>query len=82
MVSKKCGSAASQRTQSAAHISPTRTTRTACLVWEDHYPMTKLLLSDKLKAHSHVFVSHVVVVVKDWWDALLILGQLQTITTL
>lgn len=69
-----------EETQSAAHVTPTRTTRTACLMWEHHYPMTRLLLSDKLKGHSHVFAGHVVVVVKDWWDALLILGQLQTIT--
>lgn len=48
---------------------------------EHHYPMTKLLLSDKQKGHSHVLVGHVVVVMKDWWDALLILRHLQTITT-
>lgn len=67
-------------TECSACITPTRTTRTACLVWERHYPVTRLLLSDKLKGHSHVFVGHVVVVVKDRWDALLILRQLQTTT--
>lgn len=78
---QKCGSASTQRTQTAAHVTPKGTTRTACLVWEHRYALTSLLLSDKLKGHSHIFVGHVVVVVKDWWDVLLILRQLQTITT-
>lgn len=62
---------------SACHASGT--TRRACLVWEHHYPMTSLLFSHKLRRRSHVFVGHVVVVVKDWWDDLLFLGHLQTI---
>lgn len=28
--------------------------------------------------HSHFFVPHVIVVLKDWWDALLVFGQLET----
>lgn len=49
-----------------------------CLVWEWHYPVTSRLLSAQFKGHSHVFVGHVVVVVKDGWDALLIFRQLHT----
>lgn len=71
-VPKNLGSAASERTQSEAHVTPNTGTR---LMWEWRCPAARLL-SGKLKGHSHVFVGHVVVVVKNRWDALLILGQL------
>lgn len=48
------------------------------LLWgkKKHVFMTRMLLSDHLIGHLHIFVLHVVVVLQDWWDVFFIIRKL------
>lgn len=78
----KCGSAATKRTLKESHSSSKKAQPAGWFCENIKTPWPSNLSPKDLWGHLHVFVPHVVVVLKDWLGALFILRKLWTIKSL